>query len=187
MTGRERIALLEGESRVFEVRAHAYTLVWPAFLLIFTVGIGAFLAGTVPDSDARTTLRLIIAATAGAIVLRWSVWPFLTWYGRSYVLTDRRLIVRDGVLSRRGLDIPLARVIGSSATRTVLQRIFRCGRLTISTAGQYGEVVIDDAPMVAEVQRVLGAAVTAGTAPISAVTPLAPQQPFPPQQFRAGP
>lgn len=187
MRGRERIALLEGEHRVFELRAHAYTLVWPAFILVFTAGIGAFLAGTVPDSGARTTLRLIIAATAAAIMLRWSVWPFLTWYGRSYVLTDRRLIVRDGVMSRRGVDIPLARVIGSSTTRTVLQRMLRCGRLTISTSGQYGEVIVDDAPMVAEVQRAIAAAVTAATTPTAAGPPHSPQQSFPPQQFSAGP
>ncbi len=185
MKGRERIALLEGENRVFELRAHGYTLAWPAFLLVFTVGVGAFLAGTVPDSDARTTLRLIIAATAGAIVLRWSVWPFLSWYGHSYVLTDRRLIVREGVLARRGIDVPLVRVIGSSATRTVLQRMFRCGRLTISTAGQYGDVVLEDAPMVAEVQRVIAGTVSAAMPAVPSPS-LAPQQPFPPQQFPTG-
>ncbi|HUR73036.1 MAG TPA: PH domain-containing protein [Sporichthya sp.] len=191
---RERIPLLEGEGLVFELREHWFTLIWPAFILVVTTGIGAFLAGTVPDSGARSTLRLIITATAGAIILRWSVWPFLSWYGRSWVLTTRRLIVREGVLSRKGLDIPLARVITSSFGRTLLQRMLRCGRLTISTAGQYGELVLDNTPMVGEVQKVITAAVANSSQATvrppglssAAAHPMS-QQPFPPQQFPAGP
>lgn len=189
---RERIPLLEGEGLVFELREHWYTLIWPAVLLVATTGIGAFLAGTVPDSGARTTLRLIITATAAAIVLRWSVWPFLSWYGNSWVLTTRRLIVRHGVLSRKGLDVPLARVIGTSATRTLLQRIFRSGRLTISTAGQHGDLVVHNTPMLAEVQKVIAAAVANSVQPATRLPGLtaAPahplsQRPFPPQQFPA--
>lgn len=188
---RERIPLLEGEGLVFELREHWFTLVWPAFILVLTSGIGAFLAGTVPDSDARSTLRLIISVTAAAIILRWSVWPFLSWYGRSWVLTTRRLIVREGVLSRKGLDIPLARVITCSFTRTLLQRMFRSGRLTVSTAGQQGDLVVDNTPIVAEVERVIAAAVANSTQPMrppglsSPASHPSSQQPFPPQQFPA--
>jgi uncharacterized membrane protein YdbT with pleckstrin-like domain len=195
MAGRERIPLLEGESLVFELREHWSALVWPSILLIVTTGIGSFLAGTVPDNGARTTLRLIIAACSAAIILRWSLWPFLAWYGRSWVLTTRRLIVREGVLSRKGVDVPLIRVIGNTATRTLLQRILRSGRLTISTAGPHGDLVIENAPMVAQVSQVLSDAVahsgpirrppeTPGSAP--APTGQTAARPFPPQQFPAG-
>ena len=201
---RERIPLLEGEGLVFELREHWFILVWPAVLLVVTTGIAAFLAGTVPDSGARTTLRLIITATAAAIVLRWSVWPFLTWYGHSWVLTTRRLIVRHGVLSRKGLDVPLARVIGTSATRTLLQRLFRSGRLTVSTAGPHGDLVVHNTPMLAEVQKVLAAAVANSVQPSMRPPGLTSppgqppgqppshppshpmsQPPFPPRQFPA--
>lgn len=163
MRRRERLPLLAGETLTFELRAHGYTLAAPALVLILVSGVASFIAATVPDADARTTLRAIIAATATAIALRWSVWPFLSWYGRSYVLTSHRLLLREGVFARRGHDIPLDRVVGASFTRTVLQRIFGCGRLTISTAGQHGEIVFEDAPKVAEVQHALAA--LAATAP----------------------
>ena len=52
----------------------------------------------------------------------------------SVFLADDNLIVREGVLSRKGIDVPLIRVIGNTATRTLLQRVFRSGRLTIATA-----------------------------------------------------
>jgi uncharacterized membrane protein YdbT with pleckstrin-like domain len=192
MARRERIPLLEGESLVFELREHCSALIWPAFLLVITTGIGAFLAGTVPDNGAQTTLRLIIAGVCAAIILRWSVWPFLAWYGHSWVLTTKRLIVREGVLSRRGIDVPLTRVIGNSATRTVLQRLFRSGRLTISTAGPHGDLVIENTPMVVAVSQVIADAVAhSGPAPrvpsvADAPTRSPSQRPFPPQQFQPG-
>lgn len=196
---RERIPLLEGEGLVFELRQHWFTLVWPALLLVATTGIGSFLAGTVPDNGAQATLRLIILGTSAAIVLRWSVWPFLAWYGRSWVLTTRRLIVREGVLSRKGVDVALARVIGSSISRTVLQRMFRSGRLTISTAGPHGNLVIENTPMIAEVAKVVSSAVAhsvpartpgrsvfPGDPATGAPTPL-PPSPAPPGAHPASP
>lgn len=195
MARRERIPLLEGEGLVFEIREHWTALVWPAFLLIVTTGIGSFLAGTVPDNGAQTTLRLIIAASSAAIILRWSVWPFLAWYGHSWVLTTRRLIIREGVLSRKGIDVPLLRVIGNTATRTLFQRITRSGRLTISTAGPHGDLVIENAPMVAHVSQVISDAVAhsgpirrapEGAAPPGRPPGTLPQRPFPPQQFPLG-
>lgn len=173
--GGGRLPLIEGERPAFELRGHIYTLAGAAFVLILTSGVAAFLAATVPDSDARVTLRLIIAGTALALVLRWSLWPFLGWFSRSYLVTDRRVIVREGVLSRRGHDVPLTRVVGASYTRTVLQRMFGCGRLTLATAGS-GDLVIDDVPRVVEVQRVLTAltsAAIAAQAPPGAFGPVA--------------
>ena len=80
----------------------------------------------------------------------------------------------------------------------------RSGRLTISTAGQHGELVIENTPMVTEVARVVSSAVAhsapAPRAPGFAAPgalgfpgdhgdtgPATSQQPFPPQQFRAAP
>lgn len=150
-----RVLLAEGERLAIEVRRHWYRLVGPVLVLLATTGAASYLAATLPEAEVRPTLRWIIAGTAAAVVLRWSVWPYLVWYANSYVLTTRRLIVREGVLARRGHDIALGRIIEASFSRTLLQRMLGCGRLVISTAGQRGTVVIDDVPMVEEVQAVL--------------------------------
>ncbi|MGQ0625083.1 MAG: PH domain-containing protein [Sporichthyaceae bacterium] len=173
MRGGVRLPLIEGERVAFQVRAHIYTLGGSAFILILTAGVSAFLAATVPDSDARPTLRLVIVGTALALIVRWVLWPFLGWYSRTYLVTDRRVIVREGVFSRRGHDLPLTRVVGATCTRTVLQRMFGCGRLVVATAGS-GDLVVEDVPMVVEVQRVLAAltaAAIAAAAPAGAWEP----------------
>ena len=160
-----RVLLADGERLALELRSHWYTLIGPALVLVTTSGTGSFLAATVPDSDAQTTLRWIIAATCAALVLRWSVWPFLVWYANSYLLTTRRLIIREGVMARRGHDIPLARITDASFTRSLLQRMLGCGRLTINTAGQRGSVVIDDVPLVEDVQRAIQSLVSGAPRP----------------------
>lgn len=155
MKGRRRVPLAEGETLAVELRRHGHTLVLPVLVLLLAAAVGPFLAGTVPDSEARPTLRVIIAATGAVLVLRWSIWPFLAWYARSVLLTTRRLIIREGVLARRGQDVPLDAITDASYTRTLLQRMLGCGRLSIAVGGRPGAVVLDDVPLVAEVRSAL--------------------------------
>ena len=91
--------LSEGEHLVFELRTHGKALIGPAVLLVGGCATASFLASTIPAGPAQVPLRLIIAAVALAVVVRWAVWPFLRWYTTTYVLTTCRLVIRQGVLS----------------------------------------------------------------------------------------
>jgi uncharacterized membrane protein YdbT with pleckstrin-like domain len=180
MGGQARGMLLEGEAVALELRRHSYTLAGPMLILLLSCGVGSFLVATVPESGARTGLRVVIAAGVAIVALRWAVWPFGVWYANSYLLTDHRLIRRDGIFGR-GLDVALGRVLDVSLTRTVLQRLFGAGRLTVSyvdgsAPGSRAVLVMDHVPVVRDVQRVLVALV--GTAPRIAV--LAQQPPVDP-------
>ena len=44
----------------------------------------------------------------------WSIKPFLVWLTATYTITTKRLITREGLISRRGHDIPLPEI--ASAT-----------------------------------------------------------------------
>ncbi len=62
------------------------------------------------------------------------VWRVLAWLSRSYVLTDRRLLVRAGVLGRIAGDVPLARIQRTTMSQTLLERLLGLGTIGISTA-----------------------------------------------------
>jgi len=171
---------LEGEHSVIHLRRHVYTLIGPALVLLLCSGVGAFLVATVPESGARTALRWIIAGAVAAVAARWAVWPFAVWYANTHVLTTRRLIRREGVFGSRGVELGLGRVLDVSCRRTVLQRTFGAGRLTISFAdpaapGGRGSMVVDDVPLIVDVQRLLLAHVEA--APRAVWPPPAPPDP----------
>jgi hypothetical protein len=150
----------EGERFLLEFRRHAYVLVLPALVLGVCSGVGAFLVATVPDSGARNALRWVISAGILVVALRWSVWPFAVWYANRHVITTGRVIHREGVLARHGAELTLDRVLGISLSRSVLQRALHAGRLTLDytdpgTPTGRGAWVIDDVPLVADVQQVL--------------------------------
>ena len=79
--------------------------------------------------------------------------PFIFWLTTRYVVTDRRVMMRHGVLSRTGRDVPLTRVNDVSFSRTPVERLFGSGTLVIESAGDRGQVVLRDVPHVEAVQR----------------------------------
>ena len=66
--------------------------------------------------------------------------PFLRWLTTTYTVTDRRLITRTGILSRRGHDIPLARISDVAYEHGLVDRMLGCGTLVVSDASEHGRV-----------------------------------------------
>jgi uncharacterized membrane protein YdbT with pleckstrin-like domain len=115
--------------------------------------VSVYVAFILPDDAARTALRWTIAVIAVLILLRFSLWPYLKWQTTRYVLTTRRVVIRQGVFGRSGRDIPLTRVNDVSFSHTLFERLLRCGKLTIESAGEHGQVVLPEVPQVEIVQR----------------------------------
>jgi len=143
----------DDEEVVLDLHPHWKGLVVPAMLLPVVAGVASYLVFLVPDGSVRAPLRWAILALALVLLARWSVWPLLKWLTTRYVLTNRRVVIRTGVLSRSGRDIPLTRVNDVSFRHGIVERILRCGTLTIESAGEHGQVVLPDVPSVELVQR----------------------------------
>ena len=154
VTGIPRRLLGEDENVVMAMRPHVKELLMPALVLLVLSPAATYLVSVVPEGDARPWLRLAIAVVAVLVVLRWTLWPFLKWITTSYVVTDRRLITRVGVLARSGRDMPLSRVNDVTFEHTnLLERMLGCGTLVVESAGERGQLVLRDVPRVEEVQR----------------------------------
>jgi uncharacterized membrane protein YdbT with pleckstrin-like domain len=148
----ERI-LDDGEDVVRNLHPHWRRVVVPVALLPIVVGLASYGWFTLPDSSARRALRYLILAVALLILLWWTVRPLLFWLSTRYVVTNRRVLMRSGVLSRQGRDIPLTRVNDVSFQRTLIERMFGSGTLTIESAGERGQIALKDVPEVEAVQR----------------------------------
>jgi uncharacterized membrane protein YdbT with pleckstrin-like domain len=93
----------------------------------------------------------VIWVVALGLILWLVVKPFLTWLTTTYTVTNRRLITRSGVLTRRGHDIPLARVSDVAYEHGLVDRLLGCGTLVISDASELGRVKLHDIPQVEQV------------------------------------
>jgi membrane protein YdbS with pleckstrin-like domain len=79
----------------------------------------------------------------------------LRWRTTIYELTNRRLKVRNGIVTRHGRDIPLARINDVSFSKGPLDRLLGSGRLVVESAGEHGQIVLTDIPQVEFVQATL--------------------------------
>jgi len=143
------------ETVVMLLRPHVKRLIGPVLLLLVVAPVAVFVAGMVPDGSTRTWVRGLIALAALLVVVRWTLVPFLVWWNTVYVITDRRLVMRHGVLTRSGHDMPLSRLNDVSFEHNLFERMIGCGTLTVESAGERGQVVLADVPHVERVQRVL--------------------------------
>lgn len=154
MAGIPRRLLADDEVVVMALRPHWKELVAPALVLLVVSPLATYTAGVLPEGDVQLWLRLAVVAVAVLLVLRWVVWPFLRWVTTAYVVTDRRLITRVGVITRSGRDMPLSRVNDVTFEHDgILERLLRCGTLVVESAGERGQLVLRDVPRVEEVQR----------------------------------
>lgn len=150
-----RRLLAPDEEVVLQTRPHWRRLVRPAALLPVVVGATSFLLAILPGGSLQADLRWGVLATAVLVLLAGSVAPWLRWRATWYVLTNRRLLVRSGVLRRRGIDIPLYRIMDVRFQRSVVDRLFGTGTLVVDGGAERGDVVLGDVPSVTRVQQLL--------------------------------
>ena len=137
--------LMPGEHSIRVTRQH-----WTIFIPIGLVSAGALIVGLVllaiaPASvsghdigEVKLLIGLALVLVVGATVLvRWVQWRCLT-----YMLTDHRIVVRRGILSRFTESIALDRVQDSGVRQRLLARLLKFGDVEIESAGRDGTEVL---------------------------------------------
>ena len=143
--------LTEGERIEREMRPHWRILVIPVLVLFVVVFVSMYSVSR--WADGKPWLGWVIVGVSVVVLVVWVVAPFLRWATAQYVLTNRRIIVRSGVIARQGRDMPLARVNDVHFRYTVLERMLGCGTLVVESAGESGQLVIAAVPHIELVQR----------------------------------
>lgn len=141
--------LNDGERVVVSTRTHPKALLGPLLALVLLLAVG------VADQVllGPHLLHLVVWVAVVVAIVWFVVGPLLRWLAASYTITDRRLITRHGVITRRGHDIPLSRISDVEYEMGLLDRMLGCGTLRISDASTDGEVTLPDIPHVEDVQR----------------------------------
>jgi uncharacterized membrane protein YdbT with pleckstrin-like domain len=145
----------EPERSVLILHPHWKVLVGPVILGVLIIAAAAAVTAVIPAGAQAGTERLVVLAVAVLLVLTAVLRPVLRWKTTTYELTTGRLRVREGIISRRGRDIPLTRVSDVSFTRSLLDRLVGAGRLVVESPGEHGQIVLTDIPQVERVQAIL--------------------------------
>src|SRR6478752_1698532 len=144
----------EGEHIEYETRPHWRVLILPLVAFLVIVAVAAFLFGKVNDNTGpQTAARWVVFLAAASAVSYWVIRPIVFWATTLYVFTNRRIITRTGLVARMGRDMPLSRVNDVSFSHSIIERIFNCGSLVVESAGERGQLNIENVPNVESLQR----------------------------------
>ena len=147
--------LTEGEHLVLRLHQHWKTVLLPLLILAATIIVTLVLLLSVSVVRDSAPGRLVLGLVALAVVAIWVVQPLLRWRTTSYELTNRRLRLRAGILTRTGRDFPLTQISDVSFAQGLLDRVLGCGRLIVESPGERGQLVLTEIPHVQRVQATL--------------------------------
>jgi uncharacterized membrane protein YdbT with pleckstrin-like domain len=98
----------------------------------------AILVLSLTDGTVRTALAFITVALI-VVSAVWLVVRYLKWSSTNFVITTHRLIFRQGIFAKHGVEIPLERVMNVNFNQTIFERIVGAGDLLIESGGKDGQ------------------------------------------------
>ena len=146
--------LTEGEQVVIHKHPHWKMLILPVLIFLVVVAGGAYLAALVHKQPWHL-IAWIAIGVVGIVLIVWLTFiPFLRWRTRHFIVTTDRVMAREGVLNRTGLDIPLSRINSVRFVHGLIDRIWGAGTLIIESASDE-PLEFDDIPQVEYVHSLL--------------------------------
>lgn len=136
---------------------HWKTLVAPTAYLLFVTFICAFLYGFVQarlSGGTGSAFGWAVLAIWFGLVVWLAVWPTVSWRFTHFVVTDRRVMFRHGVLTTQGIDIPLGRISNVQFYHDFIDRLLRTGKLIVTSSAQ-DPLEFDNIPNVERVHNLL--------------------------------
>lgn len=152
-------SLSSGEEVAVHRHPHWKMLIWPVIVFLVTVGLCSYLSALAADASWHTAAWIALAVAGVAIVCWLTVAPVLRWRCTHFIITSERVMAREGILNRTGIDIPLSRINSVRFEHGAIDRLFGCGTLIIESASDE-PLEFDDIPNVEYVNTLLYKEVT---------------------------
>jgi len=138
------------ETVVARIRPHPRRLFWPTVLLLADIGALGYFA---PSLEPGWMLWTALGAAALIALFGFFV-PVLSWLGRNYTITTRRIVLRSGLFVRLRQELLHSRGYDVTVRRAGLQVLFRSGDVLINTGLEH-PLVLEDVPDADLVQSAL--------------------------------
>jgi uncharacterized membrane protein YdbT with pleckstrin-like domain len=146
--------LVPGEEIIMHRHPHWKMMVVPVVVLLLVVALVSFLAAFIGAQSWGLWARIVLLVVALALVIRFTLVPLIRWRTTHFVITNRRVLVREGLITRRGMDIPMRRITGVQFRQSLLERLFGVGTLVMESASDE-PLEFGDVPGIEEVHGLL--------------------------------
>jgi uncharacterized membrane protein YdbT with pleckstrin-like domain len=145
------------ETIALDMHPHWWYFAEPVWSLLGSIVLGiVVLAKTDEGTSARKGLGVLaLVLLVGTAI--WLIIRYLKWLTTNFVITSNRLIFRQGVIGKSGIEIPLERVNNVNFNQSVFERILGAGDLLIESGGEDGQQRFTDIRRPAQVQNLIHA------------------------------
>jgi len=146
-----RRLLNDNETVVLDLRPHWWVLAGSSIVLAGSLAFAIVVSNVIhgPAHDPVLIACLVLVLVALARFVR----RYARWATTNMVLTTDRLILRAGVLSKSGREIPLERINDLAYHQSLLERLIRAGDLVVESAGERGQETLRMVPSPERVQQ----------------------------------
>ena len=141
------------ETVALDLHPHWWFFAEPAASLLGAIVLGALVRWRL-DGDAEKYLSLVVLALLVICVI-WLVVRYLTWATTNFVITSDRLIFRQGIFAKSGIEMPLERVNNVNFSQSIFERMIGAGDLLIESGGEDGRSRFTDIRHPEKVQNLI--------------------------------
>ncbi len=145
--------LNEGETIALDMHPHWWYFAEPAFSVVGAIVLGIWVA-TLDAGTWKDLLRWVMLPLLVGTCL-WLLYRAATWRTTNFVITSQRIIFRQGLIAKRGMEIPLDRLNNVNFNQGVFERMLGAGDLLIESGGEDGQQRFTDIKDPAGVQNLL--------------------------------
>jgi membrane protein YdbS with pleckstrin-like domain len=112
---------------------------WIHLSVPLSIGAGAtlllgYLAGFLTRQNIDGMVTAAVLVWLG--VIGWVAWRVFDWYFDRFILTNKRVMVVNGIITRKVAMMPLLRVTDMKYEQSALGRMFNYGTFVLESAGQ---------------------------------------------------
>jgi uncharacterized membrane protein YdbT with pleckstrin-like domain len=141
--------LMPGERSIALVRQHWSVLAGHVLGAIVVIVVAIVLDAKLPTKIGALSITTVKTAILLILVIGsvlWAGFRILRWRFATYHLTDRRIVMEGGILSRTAETIPLDRIQNTVIHRPLGDRLIGAGDIEIESAGRDGVEVLHRIP-----------------------------------------
>src|SRR5262245_19095374 len=117
-----------------EWRRHWIHLVKRLTLGVVATFVLGYLSGYFAKQNITSGLTILVLIWI--VIMGWFLWDVAEWYYDRFILTNKRVMLIEGIISRRVAMMPLARVTDMKYTQSALGRVLGYGTFELESAGQ---------------------------------------------------
>lgn len=121
--------------------------------LVLTLWVNSVLTGWLQTAATYVGLGMVIVCSAILIV------ELVKWRTTYFVVTTDRVIYRQGVVARTGIEIPLKSISNVNFHQSVIERLLGVGDILVQSGGEDGEQTFSDISRPEEVQNIVNSCI----------------------------